>query len=128
MSIDLVSQMSFGDAMALRDWMFVHRLEHNRFAQVLANRGVAPVPGGVDSPSATEAWIRMMQDPESPIERSVIDWLQTHNTLHQSEFDALGFGQAPDIEDVDFRDASQFYDWMFAHTLIHDQVAASLGL
>lgn len=127
MQVDLASQIQFGDASGIRDFMLVHRMAHAAISLGFEQRNVPPMSlVALESAAATEAWIATMQGNDQP--EALSDWLRLHYDLHQAEFNALGFGQAPDISTVDFRSPLQFYDWMFAHATMHDQVATALGV
>ena len=131
MNINLVSGMPFGDEQALLDFAFVHRLVHRAVGSALQAAGKGATPNAtIDSDAAMRVWGALMRgDDVTPAQaRPLVDWLQLHANLHQAEYDVLALGPVPDLSVVDFRDERQFYDWMFAHNIIHDTVGAASGV
>lgn len=128
MRIDVVSAMPYANRAALEDFMLVHRLTHDDTSAALQRAGKGQVATAtINSEAATRAWAaRMAREPHDA--QPLIDWLQWHSSVHQAEFDALGFGDAPDLATVDFANETSFYDWLSVHMFVHDQVGAALGL
>jgi tellurite resistance protein len=133
-NIDVVSTLSFGDRQGLQDFFFVHRLVHLQIDEVLAQRGSGSQPNAtLDSQAALDAWLAAMAagadgEIDQNEQRALTDWLQLHANLHESEYLALKFGDAPDLSQADFRSPEQFYEWMYAHAALHDTLSAAIGL
>lgn len=129
MDIAIQSQMLFGDSQSLFDFFLVHRLLHDQYAAaIVAKGGATPPLGGLSSTIAVEHWAAAMKPDgrgDSPV---LLDWLRLHQNIHQAEYALLGFGQIPDLEDIDFSKEGQFYDWMFAHADIHLITSQALGV
>lgn len=56
------------------------------------------------------------------------EYLENHNRIHRSNADLLGLPFTPDLSTVDFSDPQQRDDWLFAHSLVHANEDAALGL
>jgi hypothetical protein len=132
MNLDAASQTPFGDADGLRQFMLDHKFVHEQTAAAISStQGISFGTYGVGSEAAEEEWVAMMQAGKrqrSP--PALTDWLQLHSNIHQAEFSALNqpvLAQV-DLSEVDFSSPTQFYDWMYAHQVIHDQVQQILGL
>lgn len=135
MNIQAQSQIGFGEEEPLRDFFFVHRLVHLQVDGVIVNAGGGSMPNAtIDSERALEGWIAQMRrgrDPNMIAEPgaayALSDWLQLHDNLHQAEYAALRLGLAPALSEVDFTQQNQFYDWMYAHSAIHDTLDQATG-
>jgi len=134
MNIDVVSQFEFGDADGLRSFALAHRFVHTQTALALAVRANSLVvpSGGLWGQLYEDAWIEQMRaslrDEPIGVPPPVNDWLRQHAQVHQDEYNALNVGQVPDLSNVNFGNAEQFYDWMDAHRQIHTIVQNLLGL
>lgn len=132
MTLDFVSQMPFGNTLALRDFMLVHRFVHDAESKALTEKyGVVAGTFGLGSGSAEAAWAELMQGGEKkPTPAALSDWLQYHADMHNQAYSLLGSsaGVAPDLSVVDFSSAEQFYDWMQAHQEMHDFEQSALGI
>lgn len=129
MNIDLQSQMQFGDEQALRDLFLVHRLTHDAYAKAIVAKGGPSTPtGGLSNDAALAEWGALMKGDDVGSAAILRDWLELHQNLHQAEYSALGFGQLPDLANIDFSQASQFYDWMAGHADIHAVVGRATGV
>lgn len=122
--------MSFGDAKALQDFAFVHRLSHADNSKAIQLAGGPALPSAtIDNHTAMDAWAKAMAQIDlSATERLALsDWMQLHTNLHQAEFDALNLGESVDLSQADFSQDASFYDWMAAHAFVHDQIGNALG-
>lgn len=132
MNLQLQSQTPFGDTTGLKDFFFVHRLVHINADAAIAAMGLGNPPNAaLDAQNALDAWAALMVDPQAANQRmryALQDWLNLHNVLHQAEYAALNFGPAPDLSQVDFSKPEQYYDWMFAHSTVHDTLNAAVGI
>ena len=130
--LDIAADMQFRDASGLRSFFLDHRLAHDANASAIQSKFATTVPGlPVASDFALAEWIATMESSatgEKPPGRALKDWLLFHQSLHQAEYDALGFGEAPDLSEADFSDKSQFETWMQDHKMIHDIVGNALGV
>lgn len=130
--LDVASDLKFRDAAGLRSFFLDHKLAHNANASAIQSQFGASVPGvPIASEFALVEWIATMESAETgqkPSGQALKDWLLFHQSLHQAEYDALSFGEAPDLSEVDFSDRSQFEIWMQDHKLIHDIVGNALGI
>ena len=133
MNLDVISQINFGDAKALRDFFLAHRFVHDQTASALTAKFKLPVSSfGVTDELAERAWIDSM-DPNrrgAPTSASLQAWLNIHNTIHVNTYSLLGqsVNDAPDLSQVDFSRQDQFYDWLYTHQTMHDFEQVSLGL
>ena len=127
MDITIQSQMPYGDAAALEDWFLAHRFEHEQTSAALGSKfGATISTAAIGSGAAARAWVEVMRG--GPTSKELSDWLSLHWNLHQSEFDAMGFGQAPDLREVNFGSKAESDDWHYAHAAIHAAVQQNLGL
>lgn len=130
-NIQLQSQMFYGDADALRDFFFVHRLVHIGIDAAVSRAGLGSLPNAtLDSERALAAWVSVMRKDQQADEGgqyALLDWLQLHANLHQAEYSALGLGVGPDLGVVDFSQESEFYDWMYSHAAAHDTLGDATG-
>lgn len=130
MNIQVQSQMNFGDENSLQDFFFVHRLVHIQVDGVIATNGGGSMPNStIDSERALETWGGLMVEREIDDggRAALLDWLQLHANLHQAEYSALQLGVAPELGVVDFAQQNQFYDWMYAHSAVHDTLDQATG-
>lgn len=135
MNIQPQSQISYGDEEGLRDFFFVHRLVHLQVDTAIVQAGGGSVPNStIDSERGLDGWIAQMRkgaDPSHEVSDAesyaLTDWLQLHDNLHQAEYVALQLGQAPNLSTVDFSKANEFYDWMYAHSAVHDTLNQVTG-
>lgn len=128
--LDAAAQMAFGDGVGLRDFFLVHRLSHAAIASAIVAAGGAAVPGfDVGDERARQQWdVLMQRKGDAPPTRALRDWLTLHSQLHQAEFNAVGFGLAPNMIDVNFADPDAFAGWMQDHQYMHDVVGNALGI
>jgi hypothetical protein len=56
------------------------------------------------------------------------DWMLMHQNEHQFFSAVLGLPNPFNMLDADFRKEDDFYDWISQHYLIHEEIAATLGL
>jgi hypothetical protein len=56
------------------------------------------------------------------------DWLLRHNDEHKSIAAIIGISTPPDLISVDFSKEDQFYNWMYNHQAIHDQIKQVIGI
>jgi hypothetical protein len=130
-NLDITSQFSFGDGEGLKPFFLAHRLEHQSNAQlIVAQFGVA-VPGfDVSDEVARQEWqvlmARLEGGPKST-SKHLKDWLTLHDMIHKAEYNAIGFGLAPDLLTVNFAVRGQFNQWMLDHQQAHDAVGSALG-
>ena len=135
MNIQAQSQIEFGDEDGMHDFFFVHRLVHIQVDGAITRAGLGVPPNAtIDSERALQGWLQQMRkgrNPDADVEPgaayALTDWLQLHDNLHQSEYAALNLGEAPDLSVVDFSQENQFYDWMYAHSAIHDTLNQATG-
>jgi hypothetical protein len=136
MNIDLAATTGFNDPMGLRNFLLVHRFVHLETATAItAKFGVPFSTFGIDSQIAEDAWLKSMakgaQGQKVPqVPTSLQDWLNVHNLMHMQSYTILGQSPtvAPDLSQVDFSQADQFYDWMYVHQQMHDFEFQTLGL
>jgi len=126
--ITLLSQMDYGDAAALRDFMLTHATLHSQYASaIVAQSGVETPNYGLIATDAQDSWIAQMND-GAPAREALLTWLQVHSDLHTAEFQALALGTIPDIQTVDFRSQDAFYQWLDTHQQMHDITSYALGV
>lgn len=131
MNIQLQSQMLYGDEAGMKDFMFVHRLVHSAVDAYIASKTSGQMPNAaLDSGAALDGWLSAMrQDEETKVNQDALqDWLKWHAALHQDEYSSLGLGYAPELGVVDFSKEQQFYDWMLAHSEVHDTLNQAAGV
>jgi len=121
-TLDLESQLAFGDTDGLRWWFQTHAAQHSSYvAKLQANYGVTPPGVDLLDQRALADWITAMQDgPEGKVSLQLAGWLLDHERLHQAELSALNGPTELGISTVDFRDPEQFYGWMLDHIQLHD--------
>jgi hypothetical protein len=128
-SIRIFTDMPYGNAQALRDFAFAHRLEHIAIDNKIAQLGRGSMPNAtLDSEGAMSAWISLMDDDVGVADSALLDWLKWHSALHQAEYEALNLGYAPELDVVHFEDENQFYDWMSVHASVHDVLLTATGV
>lgn len=132
LGLNAFSDMRFGDGQGLKEFALVHRLSHDAAADAIVTQLGAVVPGfDVGDDRARAAWeLLMLMGDKAPREAhsAVQPWLLLHAQLHQAEYDAIGFGSAPDLSTVDFSSERQFAAWMQEHQQAHDQISGALGI
>ena len=132
MNLDAASVFSFGDTLALKSFLLLHRFVHTAEATALTAKFVVPCSTfGLGGSLAEEAWGELMSAGERrPTPPPLKDWLQLHAQLHVQAYTLLGSAPstAPDLSEVDFSSPEEFYDWMQAHQDMHDYEMAALGL
>ena len=132
MNIDAVSNMRYGDITGLRDFFLVHWMVHLEIDAALVKKGSASLPNAaLDSEAALSAWVGAMTSGKNPTDDdfiAIMDWLQLHANLHDMEYSALGYGDAPDFSELDLTNSNEFYTWMFAHAAVHDLLGQALSI
>ena len=131
MNLQLQALTPFGHVDGLKDFFFVHRLVHDQVDAVIAVKGQGNMPNAtLDSQRALDAWVKLMQGEEADAQEqeALTDWLQLHANLHQAEYSALHLGVSPDLGVVDFAQESQYYDWQYAHSAVHDTLGQATGV
>ena len=129
-NIDLASQIRFGDVVGLRTFLLQHKQDHDAIdGAIQTTQARLLTAGSLLSIAAEQTWVQLMVQPDEPTDqRALQDWLADHGNLHDSEYAALGLADAPDLTEVDFSKADQFYDWMLAHAQLHQIEKNVLGL
>jgi hypothetical protein len=131
-NIQLQSQTPYGNEDGLRDFFFVHKLVHIAVDAAATLKGLGNAANAtLDSTAALDGWLAAMRkDDGAPRggDYALRDWLQLHAALHQAEYAMWGLGQAPELGVVDFGSESQFYDWMLAHSDVHDTLNQAAGI
>ena len=131
MNLDLHSQLAFGDSTGLQAFFLLHRFVHEQEARALSDTyGGAFSTFGLSSQVAEGEWASLMRaEPRQPIPAALSDWLRFHAAIHNITFQTIqSGGVAPDLSVTDFSQPTQFYDWMFVHTQMHDYEQQTLGL
>jgi hypothetical protein len=133
-NIDIVSNMPFNDASGVAQFMLAHYQNHNQIgAALLAQYKQGTSTFGLQSPAAEQAWVDLMRAHQRGEQRQtpqpLADWLHLHATLHNAEYTIIlpSLTQTYELEDVDFSDPEQFYDWLQGHQQIHDFEQGLLG-
>jgi hypothetical protein len=130
MNLDVVATINHGDIEGFKQFFLTHLQIHEIESQAAQKRfGLGFSTFGIDSPAAQEAWALAMTEKEEPLQRTLLDWLYWHQAVHARVYQAIvGATGDLDLSVVDFRDAGQFYSWMFAHQQLHDYEQQSLGV
>ena len=134
MNLDIFSQIEFGDGHGVRAFMLAHSLIHDEEAVAIAAQfGVSQSTFAMRNGSAEDAWVARMAErgEKGQIPFALQDWLEWHADIHNQTYQIIGGNagvQAPDLSQVDFGNAEQFYDWMQSHQQMHDFEQQSLGL
>lgn len=133
MNIDLSATTGFNDPMGLQNFLLVHRFVHQQTAQALTAKFSVPFSTfGIDSQIAENAWLNLMKQGKAgqKVPAALQDWLKVHADIHNASYTLLGQSPttAPDLSQVDFGSAEQFYDWMYVHQQMHDFEYQQLGL
>jgi hypothetical protein len=111
MDMTVYTHMPFNDADSMKIFLLANSLAHSQVAGLLEQRGKSITVYPIDD---------IGNDP--------IVWLSNHATMHLMEFNQIGLTGLPDLEDVDFKDEQQFYDWMELHGLVHQTVNQALAI
>jgi hypothetical protein len=130
-SMDIYSDFPFGDEQSLRSFFLENGLRHTQYAALIATETRYQVAMfNVFDDRAVSDTIQMMRQPKGKRQMplSLMQWLQLHATLHQSETLALGLGTNYDLYDADFTDPVSLYDWLQSHALLHDYEDQILGV
>lgn len=133
MNIYLQSDMSFGDNQALRVFFGDHGQAHATYARLLSEMGL-PTSGyfDVSDQGTVDAWtamndaLRTEEKVKQP--NSITNWLIMHATLHDAESQALGITLTSGLDDADFTNKEQFFDWFYIHQQQHLAQDMALGL
>ena len=133
MNIDLAATTGFNDRQGFQNFLLVHRFVHDATAAALTRKFAIPVSSfGIAGQLAEEQMLSLMAggQPGQPVPVGVQDWLKVHADIHNQSYTLLGQSPtvAPDLSQVDFGSAEQFYDWMYAHQEMHDWEYSQLGL
>jgi hypothetical protein len=133
MNIDLSATTGFNDRQGLQNFLLVHRFVHLETATALTAKFNVPFSTfGIDSQIAEDAWLKLMSDGKAgqKVPAALQDWLKVHADMHNYSYTLLGQSPtvAPDLSQVDFGSADQFYDWMYVHQEMHDFEYQTLGL
>ena len=121
-SLDLESQLTFGDAEGLAWWLQVHANQHAKYVAKLTNTYQATAPGVqlLDQVALVD-WVKAMAEgPQGRMTEALRNWLLDHERLHAAELKSIGGPTETGLSTVDFRDPQQFYGWMFDHIQLHD--------
>ena len=110
MAFSAVSTFVYGDELGFNNWLLAHYLEHLEFIDTLqaAGESILAYP------------IQRMDEPPP--------WLEVHNRMHQSIWQAIGGGTATDLARVDWEQDDQVDNWLEIHASIHAQIRNSLGI
>jgi len=133
MNIDLSATTGFNDSEGFKNFLLVHRFVHDHTASALTAKFAVPVGTfGLDNQLAEGQILGLMRGgkPGQRIPTGLQDWLKVHADMHNQSYTLLGQSPtvAPDLSQVDFGSAEQFYDWMYVHQQMHDFEYQSLGL
>jgi hypothetical protein len=115
MALFVHDQVVFGDAAGFGVWRLEHAYEHTQFVQLLAQR--SPPVLFPDYPFFDWFDNKGFQT----------TWLDTHDSIHGLLRQVTGVGGIS-LDDVDFDQAQQWYDWMGAHATEHAQLRNALGI
>jgi hypothetical protein len=112
MNFSTLSSVTFGDKDALKDFLFENYTQHELFRSALFDLGI--------------------NCPAYPIADVDVDdldsWMLMHQNEHQFFSAVLNLENPFNMLDADFRKEDDFYEWISQHYLIHEQIAATLGL
>jgi hypothetical protein len=112
MNMDAISLVRHGDIDSLQGFALENGLQHQLFADTLADNGV--------------------QLPKFPLidinPNDVEDWLLVHQVEHQAISAQLGLSNPVNLMDANWNDESSFYDWISTHLSLHQQIVVALGL
>jgi hypothetical protein len=109
-------QVAFGDAAGFGIWRLEHAYEHTQFVQLLAARS----PPLLLSDYPFFDWFVGNKGFQTT-------WLDTHQRVHDFLRQVTGVG-GPDLDDVDFDEPQQWYDWHGAHATEHANLRAAFGI
>ena len=112
MNMDAISLVRHGDIDALQGFVFENGLQHQLFANTLADSGVLI--------------------PKFPLldinPNDIEDWLLVHQVEHQAISAALDLSNPVNLLDSNWNDEDSFYDWISTHLSLHQQIVVALGL
>ena len=104
--------VKFGDVDSLQGLLFENGIQHQTFADILADSGVQITRFPI-----------MDADPND-----LEDWLLAHQSEHQSIATVLNLSNPINLLDSDWNNEDSFYDWLSTHLSLHQQISAALGL
>jgi hypothetical protein len=111
-NFDALASPIFGQSDSLRDFLFENAIQHQNFADRLAQQDLV-----VQRYPLTDV------DPEQ-----LDDWLQVHQIEHQQIATYLNLNNPFNLLDTDWNQEDDFYDWIQQHLLIHENIARALGV
>ena len=111
MPISITSANLYGDAGGWQDFVLDNSLAHQRIANAIYVRTGKNV----------------LAKPIADAQNMKI-WLMDHGAVHESELAILGQPGLIDLSLVDLSDEKQYMQWMYEHLVIHQYVAAALGI
>jgi hypothetical protein len=110
--MDTLATPIFGEPDSLRDFLFENGIQHQAFAERV-----------IDAGAQIMRYPIMDADPQD-----LDDWLQIHQLEHQQFDNILDLNNPFNLQDLDFNQEDDFYDWVNRHLLIHEQIARALGV
>lgn len=111
MDMSIFNLAPHGNAVSMQEFVLENALSHSQISERIAK-------GGVILPAF----------PISTLGENQQEWLTNHFMMHQAEFQQIGLTGLPQLDQVDFDDEMQYYDWMEMHALVHNAVNQALGI
>ena len=112
MNLDTLSNVVFGDSDGLREMLFENAVQHQTFANQLADTGIL---------------IPRFPIADADIE-DLDDWLWAHSVEHNALAEQLGLENPFDLFDTDWNQEDDFYEWLQGHLSVHQSIINRLGL
>ena len=112
MNMDNLSTVEFGDQDGLRVMFFENQIQHQLFYNILADQNIISAFYPLGDAEFTD----------------LDDWLLMHWNQHFSLADLLSLTSPFELIDTDWNQEDDFNDWVQQHLLIHQNIAATLGV
>lgn len=110
--MDNLSTVEFGDQDGLRVMIFENQMQHQLFYNILADQNIISTFYPLGDAEFTD----------------LDDWLLMHWNQHFNLADLLSLASPFELIDTDWNQEDDFNDWVQQHLLIHQNIAAALGV